>query len=128
MKQKILFLIFIFILFLSNFNKINLYFLAVYPGPSNVQKVEDNYDFSQINTDELVLFGTQLSENLSSSLSLNDEPVKEQKQSQPPPTQQQPQMEESNMNMTDSLTRLARNTIQELCELNEMCSRTTMDL
>ncbi|XP_018326789.1 embryonic polarity protein dorsal isoform X3 [Agrilus planipennis] len=62
----------------------------------------------ELNSSDLKFFDTNtLSENLSNNLSLSDV--------LPP---------DNNQNMTDSLTRLTNNTIDSICQLNELCKPT----
>ncbi|CAK9794865.1 Embryonic polarity protein dorsal [Anthophora quadrimaculata] len=76
-----------------------------------------NFDLTlnQLDSAELAAFGTALSENLSSGLSISDSIKTE--------TSKGGNAEASNVeesNMTDSFTKITNNTIQELCNLNSM--------
>ncbi|KOC69051.1 hypothetical protein WH47_09608 [Habropoda laboriosa] len=79
------------------------------------QQYSFDLSLNQLDSAELAAFGTALSENLSSGLSISD--------SIKPETSKGVNAEASNMeenNMTDSFTRITNNTIQELCNLNSM--------
>ncbi|XP_076672034.1 dorsal isoform X3 [Andrena cerasifolii] len=80
------------------------------------------YSFDGLNFDsaELAAFGTALSENLSSGLSISDSSKSEMSKGM---NAEMSNVEESN-NMTDSFTRITNSTIQELCTLNSMYKTT----
>ncbi|XP_017877915.1 proto-oncogene c-Rel isoform X3 [Ceratina calcarata] len=73
-----------------------------------------SFDLNQLDSAELAAFGTALSENLSTGLSISE--------STKPETNKGANAEPSNM--TDSFTRITNNTIQELCNLNDMYKST----
>ncbi|XP_053980095.1 proto-oncogene c-Rel isoform X3 [Hylaeus anthracinus] len=77
-----------------------------------------NFDSSlnPLDSAELAAFGTALSNNLSSGLSISDSNRPEASRGGNPEVVN---IEESS-NMTDSFTRITNNTIQELCTLNNM--------
>ncbi|OAD62394.1 hypothetical protein WN48_07265, partial [Eufriesea mexicana] len=79
------------------------------------QQYSFDLSFNQLDSAELAAFGTALSENLSSGLSISDSKPETSKGANAVPSN----VEESN-NMTDSFTRITNNTIQELCTLNNM--------
>ncbi|XP_043274771.1 embryonic polarity protein dorsal-like isoform X2 [Venturia canescens] len=75
------------------------------------QQYSFDMSLNQLDSAELAIFGTALSENLSSGLSISD-PVKVKGVGG--------NNGEGNNSMTDSFTRLTTNTIQEICTLNSM--------
>ena len=75
---------------------------------------------NQLDSAELAAFGTALSENLSSGLSISDSSKPEMSKGM---NAEMSNVEESN-NMTDSFTRITNSTIQELCTLNSMYKTT----
>ncbi|XP_029047866.1 proto-oncogene c-Rel-like isoform X3 [Osmia bicornis bicornis] len=77
-----------------------------------------NFDpsFNQLSSMEFDDFGTHLSENLSSGLSISDSTKVEPNIGA---NTEANNVEETN-NMTDSFTRITNNTIQELCTLNNL--------
>ncbi|KZC09124.1 hypothetical protein WN55_11588, partial [Dufourea novaeangliae] len=80
------------------------------------QQYSFDLSLNQLDSAELAAFGTALSENLSSGLSISD--------SNKPETSKGINQEASTVgessNMTDSFTRITNSTIQELCTLNSM--------
>ncbi|XP_076629054.1 dorsal isoform X2 [Colletes latitarsis] len=80
------------------------------------QQYSFDSSLNQLDSAELAAFGTALSENLSSGLSISD--------TNKPGTSKGANTEVSNVeessNMTDSFTRITNSTIQELCTLNSM--------
>lgn len=72
------------------------------------QQYSFDLSLNQLDSAELAAFGTALSENLSSGLSISDSSKPETSKGEEP------------VNMTDSFTRLTNNTIQELCTLNSI--------
>ncbi|XP_076239617.1 dorsal isoform X3 [Calliopsis andreniformis] len=80
------------------------------------QQYSFDLSLNQLDSAELAAFGTALSENLSSGLSISDSSKPETSKAA---NVEMNNVEESN-NMTDSFTRITNSTIQELCTLNSM--------
>ncbi|XP_076173751.1 dorsal isoform X4 [Ptiloglossa arizonensis] len=80
------------------------------------QQYSFDLSLNQLDSAELAAFGTALSENLSSGLSISDSNKPGMSKGTNPEVSN---TEESN-NMTDSFTRITNSTIQELCTLNSM--------
>lgn len=80
------------------------------------QQYSFDLSLNQLDSAELAVFGTALSENLSSGLSISDTVKPEADKGA---TAESSGAGES-INMTDSFTRLTNSTIQELCTLNSM--------
>nr|CAD7444423.1 unnamed protein product [Timema bartmani] len=94
---------------------------SVNPGEGSILDLDSHqYSLGQLDSAELAnlsLFDGNLSENLSSNLTLSENPPPELKQEQP--TQQQ-QNDVQQENMTDSFTRLTTTTLEDICKLNSM--------
>ncbi|CAG2053496.1 unnamed protein product [Timema podura] len=95
---------------------------SVNPGEGSILDLDSHqYSLGQLDSAELAnlsLFDGNLSENLSSNLTLSENPPPELKQEQPTQQQQQQQNDVQQENMTDSFTRLTTTTLEDICKLN----------